>query len=147
MELKDIVSIAGIGGLHKIVGRAKNGLILETLGSGKRFASAYQDRVSVLEDVSMFTTGDDMKLSEVFLKLQTATNFPENASDLKIWRQFLVDTINLDSERVYDSDIKKLLNWYNVLKDIVDFSKVESAEDVSEAETGETAIEETPTEE
>lgn len=140
MELKDIVAVSGQGGLHKIIGRTKNGLILETIGAGKKFATGYQDRVSILEDISMYTLSGDMKLSEVLFKAHTATGVPTAKDDAKTQRKFLVDLIQLDSERVYDSDIKKFFTWFNALKDVLDFSKLmdeektEAVENSSEVE-------------
>lgn len=124
MELKDIVAIAGQSGLHHIVGRSKNGLIVETIGSGRRFSTGYHDKVSVLEDISVFTQGDDMRLSEVFLKLRDAGEVPGPKDDMAGNRKFLVDTIQLDSERVYDNDIRKLLTWFHALKGVLDFEKL-----------------------
>lgn len=124
MELKDVVAIAGQSGLHKIVGRSKNGLIVETIGSGRRFSTSFQDKVSVLEDISIYTVEEDLRLNLVLLKLNEKGNVPTAKEDMKSLRAYLIDTINLDSERVYDNDIKKLLNWYHWLKDVLDFSKL-----------------------
>lgn len=124
MELKDVVAIAGQSGLHKIVGRSKNGLIVETIGTGRRFTTSFQDKVSVLEDISVYTVEEDMRLHQVFLKLKDKEQVPAAKEDMKQLRAFLIETINLDSERVYDNDIKKLLNWYHTLKDVLDFSKL-----------------------
>lgn len=133
MTLKEIVAISGIGGLHKIIGRTKSGLILESLNeSKKRFATGIQDKVSVLEDISMYTTEGDMPLAEVLIKVSAQKNIPTAKDDVQIMRKFLVDTIQLDSERVYDSDIKKLLTWYNTLQGLVDFSKLTSEEEATE---------------
>lgn len=140
MELKDIVAVSGQGGLHKIIGRTKNGLILETIGASKKFATGFQDRVSILEDISMYTLTGDMKLSEVLFKAHTAESVPTAKDDAKTQRKFLVDLIQLDSERVYDSDIKKFFTWYSSLKDVLDFSKLmneektEAIENTSDAE-------------
>ena len=124
MELKDIVAVSGQSGLHKIIGRTKNGLILETIGSGKKFATGYQDRVSILGDISMYTSEGDMRLAEVLVKANAAGEVPNAKDDAKAQRDFLVKTISLDSERVYDSDIKKFFNWYHLIKDLVDFAKL-----------------------
>lgn len=132
MELKDIVAISGLAGLHKVVGRSKNGLIVETIGNGRRFATSFQHKVSVLEDISMYTTEGDLRLAEVFVKIKNAGNLPaENAKSDEI-RKYLINTISLDSERVYDSDIKKLFNWYNALVNVLDFDKLLSPEQTSE---------------
>lgn len=128
MELKDVVAIAGQSGLHKIVGRSKNGLIVETIGSGRRFSTSFQDKVSVLEDISIYTVEEDLRLNKVLLKLKEAGEVPTAKDDMKKLREFLIATINLDSDRVYDNDIKKLLNWYHLLKDVLDFSKLDETE-------------------
>lgn len=128
MELKDIVAVSGQSGLHKIIGRTKNGLILETIGANKKFATGYQDRVSILEDISMYAVDGDIKLSEILHKAHAAGNVPTAKDDAKLQRKFLVDLINLDSERVYDSDIKKFFTWYNALIGIIDFATLVAAE-------------------
>lgn len=128
MELKDVVAIAGQSGLHKVVGRSKNGLIVETISTGKRFSTSFQDKVSVLEDISVYTTGEDMRLADVFIKLKEIGDVPEAKTDLKQVREFLIGAINLDSERVYDNDIKKLLTWFHSLKDVLDFEKLAQTE-------------------
>lgn len=132
MELKDIVAIAGQSGLHKIVGRSKNGLIVETIGTGRRFATSFQDKVSVLDDISIYTLEEDLRLNKVLIKLKESENVPTAKDDLKSIRSFLVETINLDSERVYDNDIKKLMTWFHILKDTLDFAKLAEPEENSE---------------
>lgn len=146
MNLKEIVAISGVSGLHKIIGRTKTGLILESLNeTKKRFPTSIQDKVSVLDDISMYTLEGDMRLAEVFVKLNQAQNVPGPKEDPKTQRKFLVDVIQLDSERVYDSDIKKLLTWYQILQGVIDFSKLlqedEPAQEAS-AETEEVKAEE-----
>lgn len=141
MELKDIVAVSGQTGLHKIIGRTKNGLILETIGTGKRFATSFQDKVSVLEDISMYTQEGDLHLAQVLVKINAKGNVPTPKEDAKAQRQYLIETIDLDSERVYDSDIKKLINWYAALKDVLDFVKL------AEEKTEESVVEENQVEE
>lgn len=142
MKLAEIVAISGISGLHKIIGRTKTGLILESLNeTKKRFPTSIQDKVSVLEDISMYTEEGDMRLAEVFVKLHTAGNVPTAKDDAKAQRKFLVDTIKLDSERVYDSDIKKLLTWYHLVKNMVDISTLLDEETATETEA---EVEEAP---
>lgn len=147
MKLKEIVAIAGVSGLHKIIGRTKSGLILESLAEPKkRFPTSMQDRVSVLEDIAMYTVEGDMRLAEVFVKINEqetkGKSIPTGKDDNKTQRAFLVDTIQLDSERVYDSDIKKLLNWYSLLKSMLDFATLMDEEEATE--TKEAPVEEVP---
>ncbi len=149
MELKDIVSIAGVSGLHKIIGRTKTGLILETIGTGKRFPTSIQDKVSVLEDISMYTEEGDMKLNEVLVKVnekeKAGDTIPDTKADVKEQRAFITATIKLDNERVYDSDVKKLLNWYHILKSHLDFATLMN-EPAAEEKTEETNKTEATTE-
>lgn len=136
MDLKEIVAIGGISGLHKIIGRSKTGLILETLAEPKkRFATGMHDKVSVLEDISMYTESGDMALSEVFVKLNAAGgNVPSSKDDAKAQRSFVNAAIQLENERVYDSDIKKLITWFNLLKDKLDFAALAGEPVEAEAE-------------
>jgi hypothetical protein len=137
MKLTEIVSVAGVPGLHKIVGRTKTGLILESLNeTKKRFPTGMQDKVSVLDDISMYTLEGDVKLSMVLKTIHTAGNVPDGKNDTITARKFLVDTIKLDSERVYDSDIKKLINWYHILNGVIDIAELkEDDNDTDEAIT------------
>jgi hypothetical protein len=126
MKLTEIVSVAGVPGLHKIVGRTKSGLILESLNeTQKRFPTGSQDKVSVLEDISMYTLEGEMKLSVVFKTVHSQKSIPDAKEDVKKVRQFLIDTIKLESERVYDSDVKKLINWYHILNNAFDITTIE----------------------
>lgn len=142
MELKDIVAIAGQSGLHKVVGRSKNGLIVETIGSGRRFSTSFQDKVSVLEDISVYTTGEDMKLSHVFIALKANESTPDSKTDLKELRKFLIGAIQLDSDRVYDNDIKKLFNWYHLLKDVLNFETLGKEEETADENAPAAEVEE-----
>jgi hypothetical protein len=148
MDLKEIVAIGGIGGLHKIIGRTKSGLILETMAEPKkRFATGMHDKVSVLDDISMYTLEGDIPLSEVFIKLNaTGNDAPSAKENAKTLRDFVNTAVQLDNERVYDSDIKKLITWYNLLKDQLDFAalanKEQQTENVDHTEVNETVAKE-----
>jgi hypothetical protein len=143
MELKDVVAISGMSGLHHVTGRSKNGLIVETIGTGRKFATGFHDKVSVLEDISIYTLEGDMHLSDVFIKLNNSSNLPEAKEDIKKIRTFLIECIQLDSERVYDSDIKKLMNWFHALKSVLDFNTLgKKDEETAEAEKVEEVKEE-----
>lgn len=147
MDLKEIVSIAGVSGLHKIIGRSKNGLILETMSEPKkRFATGMHDKVSVLEDISMYTEEGDVQLAEVLVKLneqeKAGNAAPTSKDESKVQRAFVNTAVKLDNDRVYDSDIKKLITWFNLLKGKLDFVKL-SGEEAAE-ETEETKAEAKP---
>jgi len=119
MNLSSIISITGQSGLFKIVSQTKNGIIVEPLGGGRRFPVHGAQRVSSLEDISIYTYEEDMLLAEVFKKIsdgldgKEAISHKSSAQDLK---DFLAKFLpNYDQERVYNSDIKKLVQWYNIL--------------------------------
>ncbi len=119
MDLSKILSIAGKGGLFRIVTQAKNAVIVESLTDGKRLPAFGHDKISSLEEISVYTTGEDMPLKEVFkafyqkLEMQTA---PDLKSDGKALKKFFLEMVpDYDQERVYVSDIKKMVNWYTQL--------------------------------
>lgn len=146
MDLKDIVSVAGIAGLHKIVGQRPSGLILETLDeSKKRFPTSLTQKVSILEDIAMFTTDGEVRLRDVIIgindKEKEGLALPDKNADNDALRNFLGAVLpNFDRERVYVSDIKKLVSWYGMLKGHLDFEAMK-ADSQKEAEGGEETAE------
>lgn len=140
MDLKEIVSVAGVGGLHKIVGHRPNGLILETLDeTKKRFPTTLTQKVSILEDIAMFTTDDEVRLEKVLIaandKEKDGLVVPaKNAPDAEL-RTFMEAVLpNYDKERVYISDMKKLVNWYSILKTQLDFEALKNKPEETEGE-------------
>jgi len=140
MDLSKILSIAGKNGLFKVVSQAKNAVIVESLNDGKRFPAFGHEKISSLEEISVFTTGDDISLKKVFETLFTKLEGKQaidSKSDNNTLKKFFLEMIpDFDQDRVYVSDIKKMIAWYNVLveKQLLDFSE----------ETPEAAAEETP---
>ena len=140
---KDILAITGKPGLFKLVSRGNNMLIVESLIDGKRMPTYARDKIVSLADVSMYTMDDDMPLSEVLTKLGEMEQLnkssvdPKKADNQQLRDYFAKFVPNFDQDRVYPSDIKKLIVWYNLLIDagIKDFT-------VDENEEGEVAIEE-----
>ena len=133
--LKKILSIAGRPGLYKLVTYGKNMLLVEALTDGKRFPVHSRERVMALGDISIFTTTDDVPLAQV---LENAgKKFENKAIDPKAYdtpdqlHEFMNSVLeNWDSERVHNSDIKKIIAWYNALINagITDFSIKEEEE-------------------
>ncbi|MCQ2229952.1 MAG: DUF5606 domain-containing protein [Bacteroidales bacterium] len=119
--LKGILSIAGQGGLFKLVSQGKNTIIVESLATGKRMPAYATSRVSALEDISMYTTEGDVKLSEVMANIYKYTK-GEQAIDAKTasnddLKKYMDNVLpNWDKDRIYTSDLKKLFNWYNILQ-------------------------------
>lgn len=139
MELKDIVSVSGLPGLHKVLGQNKNGLIVETIGDNKKFATNTRQRVSVLADIAIFTEDGEAKLWEVIKNIKTKDDagekIPDSKSDNDVVKAFMAAVLpGYDTEKVYVSDMKKLFSWYHTLKPVLDFDKLGSdAEDTSES--------------
>lgn len=135
MELKDIVSISGKPGLNQIVGQRPNGLIVETIDAQKkRFTTSLNQKVSILEDISMFTIDGDVKLIEVLRSLDKEVKnglelISKKNSGEEIRFFFKKILPNFDEKQVYNSDILKVAAWYAILKDIVDFSEVKETDE------------------
>lgn len=137
MEYSDIASVSGKGGLFKIVKPTRTGVILESLDSDKKklIAGATQ-RVSVLSDISIYTTDQEgsRPLGEVFQKMFSEFNDDlgvTSTSDPDELKAFLKHILpEYDPDRVYVSDIKKLVTWYKHIYDnMPDLLKSEPKED------------------
>ncbi|MFY8029725.1 MAG: DUF5606 domain-containing protein, partial [Bacteroidia bacterium] len=120
MDISKIIAISGYPGLFKVVAQAHNGIIVESLIDKKRMQAFSTYKISALEDISIFTTGDDVPLKDVFKKIldkekgQTSTDAKANNDDLKAYMAGVLP--DYDKERVHVSDIKKLITWYNLLE-------------------------------
>lgn len=129
-KLKDILAITGKPGLYKLVSRGNNMLIVESLVDGKRMPTYARDRIVALSDVSMFTNADDVSLSEVLTnagkkeELKPVAMDPKKADNKQLQAWFDEVLPDWDRDRVYPSDIRKLIQWYNILINagITDFS-------------------------
>ena len=119
--LKNILAITGKPGLYKLVSRGNNMLIVESLVDGKRMPTYARDKIVALSDVSMFTDADDIALSEVLTNagkkegLKAVPMDPKKASNAELQAWFDEVLPNWDRDRVYPSDIRKLIQWYNIL--------------------------------
>jgi len=117
--LKDIMSIGGHGGLFRFISQGRNGIIVESLEDGKRMQAFASMKVSALEDIAVYTENEEIQLGEVFMKIHKYENGAETIShksdtdDLKDY--FSAVLPEYDRDRVYVSDIKKILNWYNFM--------------------------------
>ena len=137
MELKDFISVAGKSGLHTIVGKSKNNVIVESLKDKKRFPIFNTNKISGLSDISIYTYDEEILLSELFDRIQkkykkeAAISHLESAEELKKVFEELVP--NYDQEQVYNSDIKKVFQWYNILHDTDNLNKEESKEEKKES--------------
>lgn len=141
--LKGILSISGQSGLFKMVAESKNNIIVESLDTKKRIPVYSTAKVSALEDIAIYTETSDVPLKEIFKAISekeeggSAMSPKSSGNELKKYFEEVVP--DYDKERVYVSDIKKVLQWYNSLleKEMLDFTETEETEE-KEAETEET---------
>ena len=119
MNLKDILAISGEGTLFKFIAQGKNAVIVENLETGRRISAGATAKVSALEEISIFTTGEDMPLGKVMDKIWEKENGGETMShklpDNDLKKYFGEVFPEYDHDRVYNSDIRKVLHWYNIL--------------------------------
>lgn len=140
--LKNILAVTGKPGLFKLVSRGNNMLIVESLLDGKRMPTYARDKIVSLADVSMFTEGDDIALNEVLTKLgekeglKVASIDPKKADNDQLRAYFAQVLPTYDRDRVYPSDIRKLVIWYNILihAGITDFTVEEEGEVAAESQ-------------
>ena len=134
--LKKILSISGRPGLYQLISYGKNMLVVETIPAGRRFPVHSRERVMSLGDISIFTMTDDVPLTQVLENI--GKKFDNKTFDAKEYttpeqlHEFMSGALeNWDSERVRDSDIKKIISWYNILvgAGITDFTAKEEKEE------------------
>ena len=148
-----ILAITGKPGLYKLVSRGKNNLIVEALDATHRRMPAFStDRITSLNDITMFTETDDVLLTDVLDNLKTleggkkASINEKKASGSELQEYFSKVLPEWDRDRVHTSDIKKLISWYNILVEngITDFKDEEEQEAEALAEEAPAAVEEAP---
>ncbi|MCC8153760.1 MAG: DUF5606 domain-containing protein [Tannerellaceae bacterium] len=140
--LKTILSISGKPGLFKLVSQGKNMLIVESLADKKRIPAYARDKVISLGDIAIYTVDKEVPLHEVLTNIKNKENSKKTSltvagSKPEDLQAYLVEVLpDFDRERVYPNDIKKLLNWYNLLisSGITEFTpkEVEKEETVEE---------------
>lgn len=148
MDLSKILAIAGKPGLYKMLAQTKNGLVVEGIPEGKKFTAFSHERISTLEEISIYTEGEDKPLKEVLKAIydkqngEAAPSHKVSNDELKTFFEEAVP--DYDKDNVYVSDIKKVINWYNALHklDLLDFTEEEKVE--KEGEVANEEKEETP---
>ena len=139
--LKKILSISGRPGLYQLISYGKNMLLVEGLTDKKRFPVHSRERVMSLGDISIFSTSEDVPLTQVFENV--GKKFENKAIDTKAYstpdqlHEFMKSVLeNWDEERVHNSDIKKIISWYNILVNagITDFTAKDEEEEANNEE-------------
>ena len=137
--LKKILSISGRPGLYKLVSTNKTITLVESLIDNKRIPTYSQDKIVSLGEIAIYTTEDEIPLKDVFSKIKENENGEKIAnehksSNNKLFSYFETVLPTYDKEKVYASDIKKIVNWYNLLiENNIDF-EVEEPIEGSEAD-------------
>ena len=139
MSLEKVIAISGKPGLFEIISRTKSGLIVQSLSDGKRFPVNSVHNVSTLNDIAIYTYEEEVPLPQVFTNIHEKEG-GQTSIDPKSDKQTLLDFFGevlpgFDQERVYASNVKKVLSWYNTLVESgFDFESLKETEDDSETE-------------
>ncbi len=139
MSLEKVIAISGKPGLFEIVSRTKSGLIVESMGDGKRFPVNSVHNVSTLSDIAIYTYEEEVPLPEV-LKSMHDKEEGKPAIDPKSSKEVLMSYFGevlpgFDVERVYPSNVKKVISWYNTLVQAdFDFESLNESGDENESD-------------
>ena len=142
MSLEKILSIGGKPGLYRLVARTRTGFVAESLQDGRKVSMGMTGNVSVLSEIAIYTLDEELPLSKVFEKIREKeeggkTPVTHKADKLELEEYFFEVLPNYDEDRVYAGDIRKVIQWYNLLCEngITDFESAEAdAESTGEAE-------------
>ena len=133
MTLDKILSISGKPGLYQLLTQTRSGFVGESLLDGKRLSVGIRHNVSVLSEIAIYTLEEEIPLREVFQKIKEKENGKKTSvshkdDKLKLEEYFFEVLPNYDEDRVYPSDIKKIIQWYNLLVDkgFADFAETDA---------------------
>ncbi|MEI8202218.1 MAG: DUF5606 domain-containing protein [Bacteroidota bacterium] len=131
MDYKKILSISGKSGLYKLIATSKGGGVVESIIDGKRIPTFTTDRISSIEDISVYTTEESTPLKGIFKTIfekEEGKKILDSKSPEKELKEYFTAIVpDWDTERVYVSDIRKIISWYNLLqeKDLLEFTEEE----------------------
>lgn len=120
MILKDILAIGGYSGLYKYLSQSRNGIIVESLTDGKKVNAPATAKISALSDIAIYTEEEEMPLSKIYDTIfakeegKQTISHKASANELKAFFEEILP--DYDKDRVYVSDIKKVVSWYNTLQ-------------------------------
>lgn len=142
MTLDKIIAVSGKPGLYEIISAGKKNIIVHSLADGKRFPISAMSSISTLDSIAIYTDTQEIPLSEVFYSIfqkedgKEALSHKESANKLTAY--FLTILPDYDTERVYTSNIKKIIQWYNILiSNQFDFTSLSPEEENDTDESGE----------
>ena len=139
MEFNKIIAVSGKPGLFKVISQSKSAIIVVGLGDDKRAAISATQNVSLLENIAIYTYEEDVPLLKVLKAMYEKTEGKEAISHKESGKKleaFFADVLpDYDAERVYTSNIKKVIQWFNLLVNSgMDFSKIEATKEETEKE-------------
>ena len=142
MSLEKILTISGKPGLYQLQNQTRSGFLATSLVDGKKISVSARENVSILSEIAIYTLTEELPLSEVFTKISEKENGGEaishKATRDELEEYFFGILPDYDEDRVYPSDIKKVVQWYNLLtkNGITNFTKetTEASEATSEEE-------------
>lgn len=135
MNLQGIVAVSGKPGLWRALAQNKTGYILESLDENRTrlVANLSTAKLASLHEITLFGDDEDIRLTDVFERMKTAPNIPDAKADGKKLREFFREVApHHDEEKVYASDMKKVISWYGILKDFPLFNEEEQGTAVAE---------------
>ncbi|WP_440066808.1 DUF5606 family protein [Tenacibaculum discolor] len=139
MEFNKIIAVTGKPGLYEILSQTKTGVIVKSIVNGKRFPITATHNVSLLENIAIYTYEEEVPLAQVLKNIadkedgKEAISHKESANKLTTYFREVLP--GFDEERVYASNIKKVIQWYNILaKGDFDFSTLVEAEETTTEE-------------
>lgn len=139
MEFNKIIAVSGKPGLFKVISQSKSAIIVAALVDDKRAAISATQNVSLLENIAIYTYEEDVPLLKVLKTMYEKTEGKEAISHKESGKKlevFFADVLpDYDAERVYTSNIKKVIQWFNLLVNSgMDFSKIEATKEETEKE-------------
>ena len=141
MSLDKILSISGKPGLYQIVTQTRTGAVVESLIDKKRITVGAHNNISILSEIAIYTLAEEIPLREVLKTIKDKSNSEQTAISHKASKddleEFFFDVLpDYDEDRVYPSDIKKVIQWYNILQknDLLATLEEEDQTDTSEEE-------------
>lgn len=138
---KDILAISGQPGLFKMVSKGNNTIIVESLITGKRMPAHSSNKIISLEDIAIFTVDAEVPLKDVMKKIAEKEDFKasiDHKSSGNVLKSYFKEILpDFDEDRVYTSDIKKVIQWYNLLlsKEMLNFEEESEEKDEASEES------------
>jgi len=126
MNLKGLVAVSGKPGLYKVIGQNKSGFVLESLDEQKLklIVNLSTAKLASLEDITVFGEDEDLKLVDIFENMKDSSSIPDPKSDGTTLRKYFREVAPAhDEDRVYASDMKKIITWFNLIKELPLFTE------------------------